>query len=269
MKKPVVILIQCILMLGVSNADNSSFLNLKSNDEQTVCAKILSYDQSTDMVSIERDNRKRYTVKTDVFCKSDQNIIRNWDRLSGFFNKPGLAVSVERISDKEDGKQQSKRNSDNEEEIRWMSVAHYRVSMENCTTQPLNNITLEIIPFLKWEVFRPERDIDFSVKSGKPMQTFDISTIGQKTHQSCETRRWGYESMTIEKNSDFITKDIIEFRGVWVRVYAKLPNGTKIIVRDIKEPEGLWAGIEWSDATKAIDLNTYQIIDETSLIPDN
>ena len=269
MKHLMLILIQCGLILGVSVADDNSFLEFSSTDGKTIRAKVLSYDKSSDMVLIERDNHKRYTVKVDGFCKTDQKIIRNWGVLSDFFNNSGLTVSVQRISGKEDGKQESKRTPENEEETRWMSVAHYRVAMENCTAHTLDHIKLEIIPFLKWEVFRPDKEIDFKIKSGKPMQTFDISTVGPKAYKEVASRMWGYESITRQKGSDFIIKDIIEFRGVWVRVYAKLPDGTEIIVRDIKEPEGLWPGIEWGDATKAIDLNTFQIVDEDSLMPDS
>jgi len=256
------------VVLRTSIADTDIYLDFKSREGKTVRAKIVNYEKSSDTVTMERDNHKRYTIEVDVFSETDRNFIRNWNEFRALFEDSGLNISVNRISPDEDGQQTTSTNPNRANETRWMSVAQYEVRLKNCTAQTLDNIRVEVIPFFKYEVVDPARNVEFKIKSKHSMIPFDISSIDPNDHKEVMTRTWGYESVEGKNDSGDLMKNIIEFQGVWVRVYTMLPNGTELVLRDIQEPSDIWQKINWENATQAIDLNTHEVVDEDSVLPE-
>jgi len=247
----------------VSFAAEEGYLDLTNVDGKTVRAKVLKYDDATDMALIEGDNHKRYTIKADVFCDKDRNIIRNWESLRTYINDSALSVSVERVALQEDGKERRQKLENGREQLYSMSAACYKVSLENHTERALGNLIVEINTFVILDVLNPEQEFDFSIKFERPMENCEIDTIDTNDEMSFSTRPEGWESLIEQKGSKVTTKNIIELQGVWVRIYTTLPDGTAVLVREVRNPYDLWTGIHWSDASKAIDLKDgNRVIDE-------
>lgn len=262
------ILVLLTVMLSTSIADSELYLDFKSREGKTVRARIVSYEKSSDSVTMERDNHKQYTIDVDVFSETDRNFIRNWNEFRAFLEDSGLMISVNRISPDEDGQQATSTHPNRGMETRWMSVAQYEVRLKNCTAQTLDNIRVEVVPFFKYEVVDPVKNVEFKIKSQHAMIPFDISSIDPDDHKEVMTRTWGFESVSGKNDSGDVMKNIIEFQGVWVRVYTRLPNGNELVLRDIKEPSDIWRHISWENATKAIDLNTHAVVDEDAVLPE-
>ena len=257
MKYLLLMLIQCSLVLGVSSAVDESYLDLTSAEGKTVRAKVLSYDKSSDMVLIERENHKQYTVSLDVFCDADKSMIR---KVGAFMSDSCLKVSVthieERINESEEnirGKMLDDIDPDDQEIQNYMSMDHYKITLDNRTAHAFDNIKIEVIPFITTENWSPSFGWDKKIKEQFSVPVFDIGTIKAKNHKEILTPKLGSEVIIREVNSKLHSKMTTELQGIWIRMTMKLPDGTEVM-REIKEPENLWTGIEWSDATQSIDL---------------
>lgn len=130
---------------------------------------------------------------------------------------------------------------------------HYKITLTNCTAHALDNIKIEVIPFITTEQWSPSFGWDKKIKEQSSVLVFDIGTIKVKNYKEILTTKLGCEVIIREVNSKLHSKNTTELQGIWVRITMKLPDGTEIM-REIKEPESLWTDIEWSDATQTIDL---------------
>lgn len=238
------------LALGVNCFADNDYLDLKSADGKTVKAKILSYDKSSDEVVIERENKKRYSVPATTFCESDQNKIRNWELVEKFMSNSGLNVSIERCDP--DRYEMSEKT--------WMCIAYYTITLNNRTDLELNNIQLEIVPFVQRVRFLPNEETDWKYKEPRSAEVFDLASLKAKSKEIIETKKHGFgcENIIDKKGSKVTRQLTYEFLGLWIRMTMELPDGSTLI-REIKEPEYVWEGIAWADAEKIIDLVTKDV----------
>ncbi len=256
MKHLVFILIQCGLLLGISSAVADSYRDLTSADGEAVRAKVLRYDKSSDMVLIEHENHKRYTVSPDSFCDADKIMIRNWELVEGFMSDSGLMISIERIEKilEEKKTQQGKENRRS-----WIPIVYYKIGLQNCTDFVFEGVKIEMVPFVNYECLWPDKNKDIRFKSEEPMQVFDLGMIKAKGNMEVSTKEIGMsECLMVTERAKVIRKDVAaDFQGVWVRITMEFSGGNKVM-REIKNPENLWKGIEWANATLTIDSKTMK-----------
>ncbi len=260
MKYFLVMCIQCFLVLGAGYAADEQYLNLTSADGVVVRARVVSYDSSSDRVVIERDDHKRYTIEARRFCDADKRMIRNWESIREFMSDACLRVTVKRVEDRielpEVGAKRLLVGIDPEDQVisDYMPMDHYVIILDNQTHHAFDNITVEVIHFITRDELYPDRNIERKSKSGVRKQSFDVGLIPQYDQRKIRTREVRIESIVYEVKSRIYAKDVAELQGAWIRVYTALPDGTKLMVREIKEPDGLWDEINWRDATRACDM---------------
>lgn len=245
-----------VLALGCLGADEG-YREFTAKDGKKIRVRILKYDKRTDMVKMERENRKRYTVSPDVFCEADRNIIRNWALVERFMSDSGLKVSVKRsekiVEDKTTEKNGMKTRL-------WLPMdVHYAVTLQNRTDLAFDNIKIKVVSFTQYEQLYPDRGVDKKFKIPADKVPFDVGTIKPSGKAEIATpKHGGAEQMTVTYKSKVINKDVCNsLQGVWIRITMELPGGGEV-VRDIQEQAELWEGIDWSAATQMIDLKTMK-----------
>ena len=136
MKYFLLILILCRLVLGVSSAAGENYRDLTSADGKTIRAKVLSYDESSDMAVIERDDHKQYTVSPELFCAVDKRMIRNWGLVESFMNDASLKVSIKHIEERVDEDYHRTLDGVDPEDLEvqdYICMDHYQITLDNRT----------------------------------------------------------------------------------------------------------------------------------------
>lgn len=271
------------LFAGCCWADDANeYHTFTSSDGRTVDAKIVSYDNQSGKVVLERENRKTFSVNSSNFSEKDQLFIKSWDTLQEFSNPTKFKIDIKRnelTTEKKDIEKEI--DADNDDYggggrrggggdsgpsiVASDKITEYNYILEltNKTGLPVDNLTMEYRIFYEQEKtvkIPPKRER----KPDEKEQVSDYESQEEllrlesqekiKRIEAGETVKISTGKVKITKRSTNrpfpgITPLKGELRGAWVKIIAKTPVGATAI-REIALPPGIVKKEKWASEKK-------------------
>lgn len=265
MKK--LILLFASLTLACHAADE--YRTFTAQDGRTLKAKIITYDDSTGKVQIQREDSTLITANRSAFSKKDQTYIKTWSATGVFTSTSKLKAEVKRNIGKPTKKEievdmstQTGRGSrgGGTQVVATDKKTSYKFDLllENKGDISLTNIKMEYRIFYNQEKpiedekanaqrdendTRPERYLaldEDKVKSGEARlksigagESETLSTGSVSILKRSANRTWG---SNINLKGDLA--------GVWFKLTMRAPDGTQLI-REIAQPESIRKKYSW------------------------
>ncbi|MCF7848276.1 MAG: hypothetical protein K9M45_05445 [Kiritimatiellales bacterium] len=246
MKSAYYIIIAMMISASAVMAAPATYREFVDQEGRTVQARILDYDQKTDMVRIQRDTGKTVRVPATIFSLADQNYIRDWEYIGGFESNSKLKVSCDqKVLEKwkeEDWQDVTYESGDVERELvkttKFERIA-FQINFHNLNAVLYENI--KIAYFVYYEQSKGGWD-----KKETPMEQKSeygetaIKMLVAKSKRTLETEPVVVhieEYGDLEWDSDPIPAKG-KVLGMRARIYMTTAEGIKLM-REISYPESL------------------------------
>lgn len=232
------------MVSGVQAA--TDYRDFTSTDGRAIRAAVKAYNRQTEMVTIERDDKRTVKVPITVFCGEDQDYIVEWESSRFFYDDSALKINCD------------KKRVDQRKEKEWQDVRYvsgdmqkvlvnetvyesvlYDIEFYSSSEADLTDLRLDYILYyeqsaISWE--KPE--VVQKTKRGE----ISIPLIKSRTKSKVETE-------SVEIHSDNVTQRAWvsgrvrtggegDVHGLRARLYMKLPSG-KELVREFSYPDRL------------------------------
>jgi hypothetical protein len=244
MKRYVILLYLLSMVSGVQTA--TEYRDFTSTDGRVIRGAVKAYDLQKEMVTIERDDKRKVKVPISVFCGEDQDHIMEWESSQFFYDDSALKIRCDkrRIGQRKEKEWQDVRYVGGEvrkilvNETAYESVL-YDIAFYSRNEADLTDLRLDYIIYyeqstISWE--KPE-----VVQKTKRAQ-ISIPVIKGRTPTKVETE-------SVEVHSDNVTQgawvsDRVrtggegDVHGLRARLYMKLPSGREL-VREFSYPDKL------------------------------
>lgn len=215
-----------VLSLGMcfSCFSSEEYRSFTDNEGRTIKAKIIQYDPRTRKVTIERDNRRRFTVSSSAFSESDQVYVEGWFLAQGF-------LSTYSVTEKKRKKPSSERNRS------------YEIKMRSNSKDSLERMWIEYCIYINRDFF--DGSPELRVKGGRidpirlvPQKVLRVETEPVTLEIEGEIIEGYYDSYSNTYSDFFKTVSQDYLKGIRVRVYLKTLGGN-VFMREVCSPSSL------------------------------
>ncbi|MFL2859129.1 MAG: hypothetical protein ACJ0BW_00110 [Pontiellaceae bacterium] len=230
-------LIISILLLSVIDSHGRIFTSM---DDRTVEAEIKSYDETSNIVELKRNNGKLFKVNANIFSKNDQLFIKDFAKIESFMDEKLFYLEfseqiIERIK--------------KEDTVYFASgeVISYEILVKNRSKYSFEDIVINYKIFYEDEEFnRDTRKKETRVESKRG--NYSIQNLLSKTEKVFDTSE--IVLMKTEFNSDYYlvgggnpdTRDSLI--GIWVKVSVK-DTGKNIYTQNFSLPLSIQEKYTW------------------------
>ncbi len=221
-----------------------------SHDGKAIRGRVLRYDARSRKVTIERDNRKVFTVPIYAFSDEDQTYILEWE-----FNKVFLSDSSFRIEAKRKKMDTKKEGSDYDYygdsiDSKKVETFGYELLLQNRSSSTLKGLEVEYCIYYEQETSGRGKTAD---EEGVRHGTLDVGSLGPKAKRTLTTEPVSIYTYELDADWSYVdgrdNKITGKVRGLWVKVHMKNEEG-KVITRDFCMPDSLSNSMAWA-ATSA------------------
>lgn len=249
-------LVTIALLIGVESFGRGlvQYRDFLSHDGKAMRGRVLRYDAKARKVTIERDNKKVFTVPIFAFSDDDQEYILEWE-----FNKVFLSDSSFQIDAKR--KKFNKKKGDSSSWYGYSIDSNkteaygYEITLKNRSTSSLDGLKVEYCIFYEQEKSGSGKTEE---EEGVRCGTLDVTSMSPKSSKELMTEPvviytyeldadWSYTDGRDNK----ISGDV---RGVWVRV-TKTSDDGKVLVRDFCMPDSLSNSKAWTTSSVHVGKN--------------
>ena len=225
-----------------------------SKDGKAIRGRVLRYDARKSKVTIERDNRKVFTVPIFAFSDDDQEYILRWELNKVFLDDGDFKIDAKRKKfDEEKGSGSTFYGYSIDS--RETETFGYEITLENRSTSPLEGLKVDYCIFYEQENSGNGKTID---EEGVRCGTLDVASLRAKSSKELLTEP--VSIYTYELDADWVYADgrdnkiSGDVRGVWVRVTKALDNG-EVLTRDFCMPDSLSNSKTWTTSSVHVGRN--------------
>ncbi len=249
MKKWALLIIALVVSAETVRADE--YRDFLSADGKAMRGRVLRFDARTHKVTIERDNKKVFTVPASVFSKEDQDYILEWEFNKVFLSDSSFKIEAQRKAVKDDDESYS-----GYVQAKKVDVAGYEITLENRSTSKLENLSVEYCIFYEQERLNRSKQL---CEQGVYCGTVDVGYLLPKSEKEFMT-----DSVRVYKtelDADWIytsgaqNKQDGEVHGIWARVHMKLDSG-ETLTRDYCLPDSLNNSRAWTTTSEHVGMNS-------------
>lgn len=243
-------------MLGVEGfcAGLVQYRDFLSHDGKAIRGRVLRYDAKGRKVTIERDNKKVFTVPIYAFSDEDQKYIEQWE-----FNKVFLSNSSFKIEAKRKKFDSKKGTSSSyygyDIDSRKTETMGYEIKLENRSTSKLDGLEVEYCIYYEQEKAGRGKTVD---EEGVRYGTLDVGGMSPKSSKELLTEP--VSIYTYELDADWYYADGRDnkitgrVRGVWIRVSKTMDDGS-VLTRDFCMPDSLNNSQVWKTSSVHVGYN--------------
>ena len=207
-------LIISILLLSVIDSHGRIFTSM---DDRTVEAEIKSYDETSNIVELKRNNGKLFKVNANIFSKNDQLFIKDFAKIESFMDEKLFYLEFSEKILKKTKQEDTVYSASGE-------VIAYEILVKNRSKHSFEDIDISYKIFYEDEEFNQNtRKKETRVESKRG--NYSIQNLLSKTEKVFDTSE--IVLMKTEFNSDYYlvgggnpdTRDSLI--GIWVKVSIK------------------------------------------------
>lgn len=244
-----------VLLVSTVWADDA-FRDFKSKDGKVVRGRVCAFDESSDAVTIETENKRTSKVPISVFSEEDQAYIKVWQNQQGVRSSSKLRITVERkavkswvekqygsvtVNGEADGTQQTGKT--NFEEIA------FDMELANRNSYPIKDLVLEYCIYYEQEL---EKD-----QAAKPGVLFGTKTINRiAPNGKMEFTTDAVTVFEFAMGSQFADAYELDGQvfGCAMRLYLQ-QGDEKTLVREERCPTKLPSTYEWESKSRVVGKN--------------
>ncbi len=130
------------------NASAVEYRSFTSANGKIIRARILKYNESKAEVTLERENKRSYSIPLATLSADDQQFIQDWNASKDFLDERSFRISIQREKIKDKA---SNSNSIAEKQIKNYS---FKILLDNRSATDLKDLTLEYCIYYDQENFR-------------------------------------------------------------------------------------------------------------------
>jgi tetratricopeptide (TPR) repeat protein len=262
-------------------AGAGEFRTFTDTQGREVKARIVSVDDRTGKVELEREGGKTFKVSPGLFTEADQEYIQAWTTANLVLSEKNLIVTFSKKSEPVDKEATAEHAGFSGEAV------YYEVTLENRSRQPVENLVIDYQYFITMDI--KDRDeiirrvsgsanIERIEPSASVMFTTEAATFGERIRlqsvYGSDGRFSGYDEYT------FVDENL---EGLWLKIHGPEFGGGPV-ERDVCHPSGLQKYMTWGEplspemeqlfqrgpSVGGIELNTWVVeaLQELDLITD-
>lgn len=213
-----------------------------SADGKTIRGRIISYDANKEIVTIERESKRRASVPVTVFSEADQAYIEAWKQAQVFLSSK-FKVTL------------NKRRRSNESLSSRGTVSikaedtYYEVFISNRSATPLYDITIKYCIYYEQE--------DPNRKQGVHCGELKLDSISSTEEKELKT-----DPVTVYKSDldsgyyytgGHDSSQNGSVHGIWIKVMMN--TGAEVLVKEICLPDSIPNSRSWATKTRAVGVN--------------
>lgn len=245
-----------LLTLAANSLATTPYHDFLLADGRSFRGRIVVYDQHSDVVTIERADKKLVKTSSAVFDEADQLRIKEWHLIKCFGSEKQLKISAARICFK-GGKVEHPGFFGSGPVTKQMRHMRYTIDLENCSGLAFRNLTVEYRIYYSQEYQKPPGQ-KWIKKEGIKCGSEFIACLAPKTKSEVETADIIMNKIEdlryIVPPSSFKKSKKVDVVGIWVRISRSLSNDRKVM-REYCLPDNLGKHHKWVEIDVPVGLN--------------
>ena len=244
------------LLIGVESfgAGFVQYRDFLSHDGKAMRGRVLRYDARDRKVTIERDNKKVFTVPIYAFSDDDQEYILSWELNNVFLSDSDFKIDAKRKKfDREKlGSNYSFYGDDIDS--KKVETYGYEIMLQNKSSSSIDAIQVDYCIFYEQETSSGKTEDQEGVYCG----SLEVGSLSPKSSKELMTEAVSISTYELDADWHFedgrdnkITGDV---RGVWVRVSKTLEDG-EVLTRDFCMPDSLSNSKTWTTTSVNVGKN--------------
>lgn len=234
-----------LILLTAAAASGEGYHTFTDPQGRSLEARIISLDEASGKVELERQDGKTFKVPPNAFSEADQVYIRQWISANQILSEKNLRISFRKKSEPVDEKVTPQKPGFDGEAVQ------YELILDNRTKESIEKLQIEYRYFITVDYRDSNRDEYVRPVSGKiTVEHIDPSssvivltepaTFGERirnvaVYDSTTRRLTGYDEKTVSDE---------DLEGIWLKIHGPEIDGVAML-RDACYPEGLMKKMEW------------------------
>jgi hypothetical protein len=239
-----------ILLISGSMLVSANYRDFMDAQGRTIRGRVLRYDAKQRKVTIERDNKKVFTVPLRTFSDEDQKYILQWEFNKVFLSESSFKIEAQRKKVKD--KEGSYSGTITAEKLENTA---YEVILQNKSTSELEGLEVEYCIYYEQEKAIRGKTVD---EEGVRYGTMDVGSMRPKSTKELMTEHVSVYTHELDAGWIFVdgrdNKITGKVRGVWIRVNMKAESG-EVLTRNYCMPDSLSNSKAWTTSSKHVGRN--------------
>ena len=221
---------------------------------RTIRGCIVAYDEKTEIVTFERDNRKIAKVPITIFSETDRKYINIWKNQKGVSSSSKFKISCDRRVIKNWNEEQmgtisysnGSRERDQVVGKTYFKETGYEILFANRNSYAVTDLILEYCIYYEQEVNNGE-----DARQGVLFGSVTIDKLAQNERKKILTN--SVVTFKDESNSEFLNARVLkgEVFGISMRLYLQDGN-EKTLVREVAVPDSIPNSYEWFSESRPV-----------------
>lgn len=243
----------CLVLAASGAYAAAQYRNFTDTQDRVIRGRVVRFDTTKEIVTIERENRKTAKVPITIFCDDDQDYIRSWGKGNAFESTFNFKVTINRKKESNDRVERELSRRFPQYNLRVQDT-HYEVVLQNRSDTTLENLRVEYCIFYEQKMPGAKKE-DNGVYCGQ----MSVNHLASKSSQTLTSDKVTIFKSDLDGNyyyeSGASSIQRGDVHGIWVRIYMKLPAGGTLM-REHSFPEDTPEGRTWATETVAVGLNS-------------